>query len=97
MSGDHANNKKENFTPREMLGTVQFYLLWFMYACGAGAGLMIIAKLAAIAKQQGGIDLGFILVAVLALGNGAGRVVAGMSSDKLGRQITLFVSAIALS
>jgi len=85
-----ANNKKEDFTPIEMLCTPQFYILWFMYACGAGAGLMVIAKLAAIGKQQAGIELGFVLVAALAVGNGAGRIVAGVASDKLGRQITMF-------
>src|SRR5260221_24654 len=35
--------RKEEYRPLEMLRTWQFYLLWFMYACGAGAGLMIIA------------------------------------------------------
>jgi OFA family oxalate/formate antiporter-like MFS transporter len=82
--------KKEDFTPGEMLATPQFYLLWFMYACGAGAGLMVIAKLAAIGKLQAGLDLGFVLVAALALGNGAGRIVAGMASDIFGRKQTMF-------
>jgi len=90
-----SNNKKEDFTPKEMLCTVQFYLLWFMYACGAGAGLMVIAKLAAIAKQQADIELGFILVAVLALGNGAGRIIAGMLSDKIGRKATMFLCFVS--
>jgi OFA family oxalate/formate antiporter-like MFS transporter len=81
---------KEDFTPKEMLATGQFYLLWFMYACGAGAGLMVIAKLAVIGKLQAGIDLGFILVAALAVGNGAGRIFAGVLSDKVGRQQTMF-------
>ena len=79
------------FLPKEMLGTVQFYMIWFMYACGAGAGLMIISKLAVIADKQAGIALGFLLVAVLALGNGAGRIVAGMLSDKIGRKATMFI------
>jgi OFA family oxalate/formate antiporter-like MFS transporter len=84
-------NRKEDFTAGEMLGTAQFYMLWFMYACGAGAGLMVIGKLAAIAKIQAGISLGFILVAVLAVGNGAGRIIAGLISDKIGRKTTMFV------
>jgi OFA family oxalate/formate antiporter-like MFS transporter len=83
--------KKVDFSPGEMLKTIQFYLLWFMFACGAGAGLMIIAKLASIAQQQAGIQLGFILVAVLAIGNGGGRIVAGMVSDSIGRKPTLFI------
>lgn len=86
-----ASGVKENFTAGEMLRTWQFYLLWFMYACGAGAGLMIISKLAKIAQDQAGLSLGFVLVAVLAIGNGAGRIVAGTLSDKIGRKATLFI------
>ena len=86
-----AAPKKEDFAPGEMLRTWQFYVLWFMYACGAGAGLMIISKLAAIAKIQANLDLGFLLVAILAIGNGAGRIVAGTLSDKIGRKATLFL------
>lgn len=80
---------QEQFTPSQMLQTWQFYALWFMYACGAGAGLMVIAKLAKIAQAQASIDMGFLLVAVLALGNGAGRILAGMHSDIIGRKLTL--------
>ncbi|MDD4787773.1 MAG: OFA family MFS transporter, partial [Pirellulales bacterium] len=79
-----------DFAPREMLRTPQFYLLWFMYACGAGAGLMVIGKLSDIGKLQAGVELGFVLVAALAVGNGAGRIIAGTASDKLGRQQTMF-------
>lgn len=86
--------EKKDFTPKEMLKTPQFYILWFMYACGAGAGLMIIGKLAAIAKTQIALELGFILVAVLAVGNGAGRIIAGIVSDKIGRKATLLACFI---
>jgi len=85
-----AAAKKEDFTPTEVLSTPVFFLLWFLYACGAGAGLMIIAKLAKIAEFQVGMKLGFVLVAALAVGNGGGRILAGTLSDKLGRRQTLF-------
>jgi MFS transporter, OFA family, oxalate/formate antiporter len=85
-----ATAKKEDFSPGEVLGTVQFYLLWFMYACGAGAGLMVISKLATIGEKQAGYEHGFVLVAAMAIGNGAGRIVAGSLSDKLGRGRTMF-------
>jgi len=81
---------KMEYHPKEMLKTWQFYALWFMYACGAGAGLMIISKLAKIAEVQSGVSLGFVLVAILAVGNGGGRIVAGILSDKIGRKTTLF-------
>ncbi len=89
-----------DFTAGEMLGTWQFYVLWFMYACGAGAGLMIISKLNMIVDVQAGLKLGFLLVAVLAVGNGAGRIAAGTLSDRIGRKATLFlcfvVQAVAI-
>ena len=80
---------KHDFSVTEMFGTSQFYLLWFLFACGSGAGLMIISSLATFAKVQAGVDLGFVFVAALAIGNGAGRIIAGTVSDKLGRQRTL--------
>ena len=85
-----ANAQKEEYLPKEMLRTPQFYMIWFMYACGAGAGLMIISKLAAIAGGIG-ISLGFVLVAVLAVGNGGGRIAAGILSDKIGRRATMLI------
>jgi OFA family oxalate/formate antiporter-like MFS transporter len=85
-----GNQKKEEFSPKEMMGTIQFYLLWFMYACGAGAGLMIISKLAKIGEEQADFKQGFVLVAAMAVGNGIGRIVAGSLSDKLGRRNTIF-------
>ncbi len=81
----------QNYRPGEMLRTWQFYVLWFMYACGAGAGLMIISKLAKIASVQAGLELGFVLVALLAVGNGVGRIVVGIASDKIGRKTTLLL------
>jgi OFA family oxalate/formate antiporter-like MFS transporter len=86
-----AAAKKTDFTPLEMLRTWQFHVLEFMYVCGAGAGLMIISKLAKMAEVQAGVKLGFILVAVLAVGNGAGRIIAGSVSDRIGRRATLFI------
>lgn len=74
----------------EMLRTPQFYLLWIMFVFGAGAGLMIIGKLAKIVDLQAGIKAGFVFVAMLAVGNAAGRIIAGVLSDKIGRTWTMF-------
>jgi len=77
--------------PAAMLRTRQFYLLWFMYMFGAGAGLMIIGKLAKICQVQANIQAGFVLVALLAVGNASGRILAGFLSDKIGRTRTMLL------
>jgi MFS transporter, OFA family, oxalate/formate antiporter len=86
-----VSRPESNTPPSKVLGTWQFYLLWFMYFCGAGAGLMVIGKLNDLAKEQTQLDLGYALVAALGIGNGGGRVLAGMLSDRIGRRATLGV------
>lgn len=79
----------------EMLKTPQFYLLWLMFGFGSFAGLMMIGSMAKIAAQQlPGVNLGFVLVALLAVGNAGGRIVAGFISDKLGRMRTVLLIAL---
>lgn len=82
---------KREYDWRDMLKTPQFYLLWLMYAFVAFAGLMIIGHMAKIAAKQlpAGIELGFLLVAILAIGNAGGRIAAGFFSDKVGRTRTM--------
>jgi OFA family oxalate/formate antiporter-like MFS transporter len=77
-------------TPMEMLRTPTFYLLWAMYFIGAGAGLMVISSVSGMAKKSMG-EAAFLAVAVLAVGNAAGRVVAGILSDRIGRRWTLMI------
>ena len=79
-----------NLGPGEILRTPLFYLLWSMFAFASGAGLMIIGNITTIAKL-GKIEAGFILVTLLAIGNAAGRIIAGMLSDRIGRLWTMFI------
>ena len=79
-----------NYSPMDMLKTGAFYKLWFMYFIGAGAALIIIGSVAGMAKQSMG-DLAWIVVALMAVGNAGGRVVAGVVSDKIGRPRTLLI------
>ena len=83
---------RRDYDWREMVRTPQFALLWLMFAFSAFAGLMIIGHMAKIAAlQMAGLDLGFVLVAVLAIGNALGRVVSGVVSDRIGGIRTMFV------
>jgi MFS family permease len=76
-----------------MLRTPAFYKLWTIFCIGSGAGLMIIGSVAGMAKQGMG-QAAWIVVALMAVGNASGRVVAGMLSDRIGRTNTLFIMLI---
>jgi len=89
--GAAAPKPAVDFTWPQMLATPQFHLMWVMYLFAAGAGLMIIANLAPIVKLQAGSDAGFVLVALLAVGNAGGRVIAGSLSDLIGRKATMLI------
>lgn len=74
----------------EMLRSPKFYVLWTTFFIGAGAGLMVIGSVAGLAKHSMG-NMAFVAVAIMAVGNASGRVVAGVLSDKIGRRATLSI------
>ena len=74
----------------EMIRSPKFYLLWANFFIGAGAGLMVIGSVAGLAKKSMG-SMAFVAVAIMAVGNASGRVVAGILSDKIGRKATLTI------
>ena len=76
----------------EMLRSRQFYLLWLMFVLTASAGLMIIAHVAIIAKEQAQWEWGFVPVAMLAIFNTIGRVASGFLSDRIGRTQTMVLA-----
>jgi OFA family oxalate/formate antiporter-like MFS transporter len=86
---------KIDYSTIETSRTWQFYLIWIAFAFGSGAGLMVIGNLASIVKDQVGLPaISAIAVSALALGNGGGRVLYGMLSDKYGRKTMLATAFI---
>lgn len=81
---------------KEMIHTYQFWIFWTMYVFGAAAGLMVIGSAASMAKATLG-EAAFVAVAVLAIGNAGGRILAGVVSDRIGRQWTLFFAFLIQS
>jgi len=80
-------------TASEMMATANFWILWFVYFIGAGAGLMVISSIAGIAKKSMP-NAAFVAVAIMAIGNAGGRIISGMISDKIGRSYTVFIMLI---
>lgn len=87
-----ANNQavtaQNDAGPAEMMKSGAFYVIWLIYFIGAGAGLMVIGSVAGMAKKSMG-EMAFIVVAIMAIGNAGGRIIAGILSDKIGRRATL--------
>lgn len=81
---------KAEASPAKMMKTPAFYQIWFIYFIGAGAGLMVISSIAGMATKCMG-ELAFLAVAILAIGNAGGRIIAGLISDKIGRKATLII------
>jgi MFS family permease len=67
-----------------------FWLLWVIYLIGAGAGLMVIGSISGMAKKSMG-EMAFVAVAIMAIGNAGGRIIAGSLSDRIGRRWTLML------
>lgn len=87
--------EKIEFTAKDTARTWQFYTVWVAFALGSGAGLMIIGNMASIVGEQMGLTaLSAVGVAALAIGNGGGRVLYGMLSDKIGRKAVLIIAFI---
>ena len=92
-TGAQSPMVKAEARPSEMLKTRAFYTIWFIYFIGAGAGLMVIGSVAGMAKKSMG-EMAFLVVAIMAIGNAGGRIIAGILSDKIGRRATLLIMLI---
>lgn len=96
-----ASASKHEYDWHEMMRTPQFYLLWVMFALGAAAGLLTIGSLAGIvslkvaSSSTDPVTLAetakwsYMIVAILAVANAGGRVLAGFISDIIGRVRTM--------
>ncbi len=89
-SSTKKNLSVKDSTASQMMKTSHFYLIWFIFFIGSGAGLMVIGSISGLAKKSMG-DAAFIAVAIMAIGNASGRIIAGILSDKIGKVWTLLI------
>jgi OFA family oxalate/formate antiporter-like MFS transporter len=98
-----AGRGGDEFAPREMLRTPQFHLISLTFAVSAGAGLMAIGLMklypiealvaAGRTETEASAIAGTAMAVFFSLANGAGRLVWGALSDKLGRKRSVVTMA----
>jgi OFA family oxalate/formate antiporter-like MFS transporter len=91
-----AGSGGEEFTPREMQRTPQFHLISLTFAVSAGAGLMAIGLMklypvesltdSGLSETEASAIAGTAMALFFSIANGAGRLVWGTVSDRLGRK-----------
>jgi OFA family oxalate/formate antiporter-like MFS transporter len=88
----------QDFTPGEMLKTMQFYWLYAMMLMMGIGGLLATAQVAPVGKTFGiASDFVKLSVTINAIANGSGRFFWGWVSDKLGRAQTMLIAFLIQS
>lgn len=87
------------FSSKEMLGKVQFYLIFLTFIFSAGAGLMSIGLMKlypmealmanGLSQGEASAIAGTAMAIFFSLANGLGRILWGTLSDKLGRKTSI--------
>jgi len=90
-----AKKAVKNLTQGQIIGTTQFWMIWLAFVFSAACGLMVIGCLKDFGQKEGGLTLAAASSAIglLALFNGAGRIVWGTVSQKIGPRFSLAIMA----
>ncbi len=100
LSAKKAPAEAADYTPLAMLRTYQWFLIYFCFSFTVSIVLLFAAQMKMVAKEfhlpKQYFDL---LLVMFPLGNGLSRILAGVVSDRLGREKTMmiFYSCLGLS
>lgn len=95
---DALRRQHQEFTPGEMLHTMQFYWLYAMMLMMGVGGLLATAQVAPVGKSFGlSGNIVALSVTVNSICNGAGRFFWGLVSDRLGRERTMVIAFVIQS
>jgi OFA family oxalate/formate antiporter-like MFS transporter len=95
-SSGYAHQTRRSYSPREMLQSPVFYLLFLMMSMMSTSGLMVVSNVGPFAKEFGVADMLVLGMAALPLSltlsrvtNGLTRPFFGWVSDHIGREVTM--------
>ena len=80
-------------TPKVMLKTQKFWLLWLIYTLATTGGMMLIGHAAGIVTEYS-LGNAAVIIMLCAAFNTGGRVIWGIISDKIGRYLTVIAMFI---
>ena len=97
-----ARHSPRDFSPRQMMKTPVFWMLYFIFVAVAAGGLMATAQIGPIAKDYGVAAEQFMVFGAMMplltltlsidnLANGLTRPLCGFLSDRFGRENTMFM------
>src|SRR5581483_9110998 len=87
-----TRQRKNSYTPLQMLGTPAFYLLYVMMAMIATGLLFVTAAVAPMGKDYGVAAVVSLALIIDNLVNGGSRILFGWVSDRLGREVTMAIA-----
>jgi OFA family oxalate/formate antiporter-like MFS transporter len=87
-----ARQRKNSYTPLQMLSSPAFYLLYIMMVMIATGLLFVTAQVAPMAKDYMVATILPLTLLVDNLTNGGSRILFGYVSDKLGREATMAIA-----
>ena len=91
----HAAASARGLTPRQMLRTKRFWLLFGSAVIGTGFGSGLIAHASYIFVEGGASEsVAALAVGLVSVMNGLGRIVFGMLNDRCGFRISLLADAV---
>jgi OFA family oxalate/formate antiporter-like MFS transporter len=89
-----TRQRKQSYTPAQMIRSGPFWLLYVMMTMIATGLLFLTANIAPMAKDYGPAVLAVVQLTVLidGLSNGGSRILFGGLSDRLGRELTMTIA-----
>ena len=87
------------YTPGQMLKDKRFYVLLLLFAFGGISGLIVLSNAQQLAESFTGVSgaLAVSAVGILSISNGAGSVIYGTLSDRIGRRNALAMLFLSCS